>query len=165
MTHADIARRAVIQLRSDFKEEKMSISMNHTGFVVRDLDKAVAFYRDVVGLNHKGSFESEGGPISQLLGYDNVRLKGAQIDTGEGHVLELLQYVHPVGADRDSEERSTLGASHLAFIVDDIDQTYQKLIDNGAKKLNPPVQLNERIRSCYLQDPDGNWLEFAELNE
>ena len=136
--------------------------MTHTGFVVKDRDKAVEFYRDVVGLTLLRTSESEGSAISGLLGYDDVSLKGAALSVGDGHVLELLQYVSPVGADRPSDERSTLGASHLAFEVEDLDETCQRLIANGAKGLNPPVEMRAGSKACYLQDPDGNWLELSE---
>ena len=140
----------------------MITRMNHTGFVVRDLDKAVAFYRDVVGLEVRVTREREGVPISQMLGYKNTHIKAALLSTADGHVLELIQYISPPGSERPSNERNTLGASHLAFDVEDIDQTYDGLIRRGAIELHPPVQLTATRRACYFQDPDGNWLELIE---
>ena len=141
----------------------MITGMNHTGFVVRDIDKSLEFYRDVAGLEVVRTVDRDGGPISELLGYDHVHLTGAILSVGNGHLLELLQYLQPEGEDRHSEERSTLGASHLAFDVDDIEQTYQDLISRGAQKLNPPVEMQPGRKACYLQDPDGNWLELIEV--
>ena len=96
-----------------------------------------------------------------MLGYDGVILKVAFLSAGDGHALELLHYVHPPGADRPSEERNTLGATHLAFDVDYMDATFQHLIDRGARQLNPPVEIRGR-KVCYMQDPDGNWVELLE---
>ena len=103
----------------------MITGMYHTGFVVKDLDKAVEFYRDVVGLTAVASRERVGKSISQVVGYENTHLKIAFLNTGNGHNLELIQYVHPAGSDWPSDERNTLGAAHLAFYVDDIEQTHQ----------------------------------------
>ena len=139
----------------------MITRLAHTGFVVKDLDKSVEFYRDAVGLTLVRTTEVTGEAISQVLGYDDVVLKVAFMDAGNGHALELLHYVHPPGADRPSEERNTLGATHLAFDVDDMDGTFQRLIDNGARQLNPPAELRGRM-VCYLQDPDGNWVELIQ---
>ncbi len=141
----------------------MITRIHHTGFVVRDLEKAVEFYRDVIGLTVADTREREGGPISQVVGYEGTHLKIADVWTGDGHKLELIQYVHPAGADRSSSERNTLGASHLAFEVDDIESTYERIVSQGARKLNPPVELVPGKKGCYLRDPDGNWIELVEI--
>lgn len=140
----------------------MVIGMNHTGFVVKDLDKSVDFYRKVVGLNVVATREREGWPISQVVGYENSRIKVALLGKGDGHLVELIQYIHPTGSERPSNERNTLGATHLAFDVEDIGQTYQHLISQGAQSLNPPVEVAPGRTVCYLQDPDGNWIELIE---
>ena len=141
----------------------MISTMNHTGFVVRDLGRAVEFYRDVLGLRVVDTYEREGAPIGQVVGYENAHLSIALLSTGDGHILELIQYVHPAGAERPSEERNTMGATHLAFGVDDIAQTYRHIIGHGAQRLNPPVELVPGKTVCYLQDPDGNWIELVEF--
>ena len=71
----------------------MITGMNHTGFVVRNLDKAVEFYRQVLGLKVVRATDREGAPISQVVGYENTHLKGALLSLGDGHALELL---HPL---------------------------------------------------------------------
>ncbi len=141
----------------------MITSMNHTGFVVKDLDKSLAFYTEVVGLQLNSRGESEGGVIGQIVGYDDSHLKLASLRIGAegGHVLELIEYVKPPSADRPTEERAVLGASHLAFNVTDMEGTFQRLLDAGATKLNPPVEVREGRMACYLQDPDGNWIELV----
>ena len=143
----------------------MITGMNHTGFVVKDLESSTAFYRDVVGLQVVTSRERQGAPISHLLGYDDVHLKIHLLSAGGDHVLELIQYVHPPGADRPSDDRNTLGASHIAFDVDAMQATFRHLVDNGALEPNPPVELVPGRTACYLQDPDGNWVELIEVSE
>ena len=47
-------------------------SINHTGFVVSDLEESTSFYRDVVGLIFLKGHERrgrEGAPIAQVVGY------------------------------------------------------------------------------------------------
>lgn len=139
--------------------------LHHTGLVVRDLSKSIAFYRDVVGLIVIREFERTGEAISQLLGYENVHLSAALLDLGEGHALELIQYIHPSPDERPSEERNVLGASHLAFQVVDIHASFRKLADGGARVLNQPVEIAPGRIACYLQDPDGNWLELLQLTD
>ena len=145
----------------------MITGMNHTGFVVKDLDKSVAFYSEVVGLEVVSRGETDGGPVAQIVGYEHSHLKLAAlgIDRKGGHILELIEYVRPVSAERPTEERAVLGASHLAFNVTDMEGTFQRLLDNGAKKLNAPVEVAPGKSACYLQDPDGNWIELIEDGE
>ena len=146
----------------------MLLRMHHTGFVVSDLDVAVRFYEDVVGLTLIGRRERDGGPISQILGYENTHIKIAEFfygdgEQGTGHQIELIEYVHPPGSDAHIKERNSFGASHIAFEVEDIFEAYERLIANGAQKLNPPIEIVEGKKGCYLQDPDGNWVELLEL--
>ncbi len=143
----------------------MITGMNHTGFVVRDLDASVKFYRDVLGLEIVRTMDREGAPISQVIGYENTHLKGAILSTGDSHSLELIQYLNPSPTERPTEERNALGASHLAFNVDNMEETFERLVSNGARKLNPPATMQPGRKACYMQDPDGNWIELIEVTE
>ena len=140
----------------------MITGINHAGLIVRDLDKAVAFYTDVIKLKVVTALERTGEPVSLLLGYENTHIKGSHVGTGDGPTLELIQYVNPPPADRPTEERSVLGASHLAFNVEGMEETYELLVSRGAKKLNPPQEVAPGQKRCYLQDPEGNWIELVE---
>ena len=143
----------------------MITGMNHTGFVVSDLDTSVHFYRDIVGLEIVRTMEREGAPISQVIGYEGTHLKGTILSTGDGHSLELIQYINPAASERSTAERNVLGASHLAFNVDDIEKTFERLVSNGARRLNPPATMQPGRKACYMQDPDGNWIELIEASE
>ena len=89
----------------------MITGMDHTGFVVRDLDSAVHFYTDVVGLRVTVTRERTGAPIEQVLGYEECHIKIAHLGTeNDGHLLELIEYIQPPPADRPTEERNVLAA-------------------------------------------------------
>ena len=141
----------------------MIVRINHTGFVVSDLEASARFYEDVVGLTPLPRRERDGGPISQILGYEGTHIKIAEFIHGD-YMLELIEYVHPPGSDAHIQERNSFGASHIAFEVEDIFEAYERLISNGAQKLNPPIEIVDGKKGCYLQDPDGNWVELLELN-
>ena len=49
--------------------------MNHTGLVVKNLDESINFYRDVIGLEVIGHKERDGGPISEVVGYEYVHIQ------------------------------------------------------------------------------------------
>ena len=140
-------------------------SMNHSGFVVKDLDKAITFYRDIMGLELISMYEREGKSISQVVGYENAHLKIAILSIEDGHKLELIQYVYPSGSECIESERNALGSTHLAFNVENIDETWRELVGKGAVKLNPPVAVAPGKVVCYMRDPDGNWIELMEYSE
>ena len=83
----------------------MITGLNHSGLVVEDLEKSVHFYRDVIGLEVVRTIDRDGGPISEVVGYENTHLKGAMLSLNDGHVIELIQYVRPGAAERPTQER------------------------------------------------------------
>ena len=139
--------------------------LHHTGFVVENLEKAVEFYRDVVGLEVLSRYERTGPAIDQIVGYDNAHLQIALVSAGGDHLLELILYLSPPPNARPTEERNVTGATHLAFQVDDIQATFRRLVSNGAREMNPPAEVAPGRIGCYLQDPDGNWLELLQIQE
>jgi catechol 2,3-dioxygenase-like lactoylglutathione lyase family enzyme len=120
-----------------------------------------------MGLKLMGKSERIGAPISQVLDYPDTHIKGGLLglEGEDGHFLELIQYINPPSAERPTEERAVLGASHLAFNVTDMQATFAKLLEAGAKELNPPIETVPGRIVCYLQDPDGNWIELLDVAE
>ena len=143
----------------------MGVTLNHTGFVVTDIEEAIKFYCDGIGLNLRFQVEAGSQELSQLLGYDEVQVKAAFVGGIDGHSLEIIEYVNPKTEIRDSSEqhrRNVTGASHLSFNVQDIDEVLARVEPMGAKVNNPPVELIDGLRCVYLQDPWGNWVELDE---
>ena len=72
--------------------------MNHTGFVVSDMERSLVFYRDVLGLTEERDAVLEGEFISQMLDYPGIKLHIVYLGNGDmRHSVELLQYLDPVG--------------------------------------------------------------------
>lgn len=140
----------------------MIVDLNHTGLVVKNLDEAVSFYRDAIGLSLARNVERKGLSISKVLGYTDTHIKAALMDLGNNCMLELIEYLSPRPDPRPSNERAVLGASHIAFNVVDIDSTYHRLLGCGAVGLNPPSEVAPGRHVCYMQDPSGNWIELIE---
>ena len=139
----------------------------HTGFVVKDLEESVKFYRDSMGLNLVRRVDN--GPAQGLSssGIQGAHLLAAFFSISPdhpGHQIELIQYLYPEGDDRHLD-RHTLGATHLCFFVDDIDDFASSMSPKGLNFLTDPVTLERGdmvIKAAYARDPDGNWLEFIQ---
>ena len=142
--------------------------MNHTGFVVSDMERSLAFYRDLLGLKEERNQILEGEFISELVGYPDARLHIMYLGSGDmRHSVELIQYLNPTGTPAAMPERHQVGASHLGVIVDDLDAFYAELSSRGVRFVSPPAIRPGAVypmasKGCYMQDPDGNWLELLE---
>ena len=142
-------------------------SFFHTGFVVKDIEASIKFYADVLGMRIAGRTEREGEFVEQVLAVPGAHIKGGCVDMGEGHQLELIQYLSPASGENHLQ-RNDLGASHLAFFVEDLDKFYEDTSRKGIKYNNLPATMvdeNGKLsrKAAYAQDPDGNWLEFVEI--
>ena len=142
-------------------------SMFHTGFVVREVDKSIDFYTNVMGLKLVGRTERSGDFASKLLGFQDAHIKGAFVELGDGHQLELIQYISPPVAEAHMNLNDA-GASHLAFFVENIEEFYVAKGQRGLTFNSKPASLFDDDgkllrKALYAQDPDGNWLEFVEL--
>ena len=84
--------------------------LHHTGFVVSDRDKSVAFYRDVVGLELIAEYERVGPGIDAVIGYEDTHLIIANLDLGGGHILELIQYLNPPASTSVQRQNGTPSA-------------------------------------------------------
>ncbi|MDA0747754.1 MAG: VOC family protein [bacterium] len=149
----------------------MGISkIHHHGFTVSNLDQSISFYRELLGLELvRVSDRSNLPSYDRILGYENVHLKIAILQHPENaFILELVQYLHPQVEPRIQENRF-LGASHLAFEVEDVDAMYGTLKDAGFGAINPPTDVERDgkvvARAMYALDPDGISIEMFQEYE
>ena len=140
--------------------------MNHTGFVVSDMERSLAFYRDLLGFTVEKDDIREGEGISQLTGYPNTKIHVVYLGTRDlKHWVELIQYINPPGRKISPTNRNDVGATHLGILVDDLDALYQDLSTKGAEFAGAPVHRPDVLyarKAAFLLDPDGNWLELLE---
>ena len=141
---------------------------NHTGIVVQDMEKMLGFYKGVLGLEEERNRVLEGPLADQLVGYKDAKLHVIYLGNGDmRHSVELVSYLNPPGDAMHTNERNTIGAVHIGVIVDDLDAWYEDLTARGIRFVNKPFLREDAeypwaFKACYLQDPEGNWLEFIE---
>ena len=144
----------------------MVTGFNHSGFVVRDIDMMVQFYRDTLGLTVMREADSVAPPEGDHTGIPGAHRTLVFVGKPEGeHVLELVHFIDPPSPEGHLE-RNQLGAAHVCFNVDDLEQIHTDLTARGVKFVTPPkfreTPEGGRTGICYAQDPEGNWLEFIE---
>ncbi|GAA0366723.1 hypothetical protein GCM10009092_33840 [Bowmanella denitrificans] len=141
----------------------MIIDVRHTGIVVSDLPRAVAFYSALGFVEFSRDVET-GAFIEQVTGIDGVRLEWVKLKAQDGYLLELLQYhSHPDTPSTRTAPSNQLGCSHLAYSVADIVLACQKIIEAGGSCVNPPaISPNGKAKVAYCHDPEGVLMEVVQ---
>jgi catechol 2,3-dioxygenase-like lactoylglutathione lyase family enzyme len=142
----------------------------HTGLTVSDLDRSLAFYRDLLGLELITQWDSSQPYLRTIVGYPDAELRIALLrlpgPTGAaGHHIELLEYRRPRGRRGDADTYNP-GNGHVAFMVDDLETTYTELRAKGVRFKSAPVDIthgrNAGGRAVYFFDPDDITLEMIQ---
>jgi len=138
-------------------------NIRHTGIVVTDMERAVEFYRDLLGLETAIDFTEKGDYIDNLSAMTGVRLRMVKLVAPEGGMIELLQYLsHPEGRDPDNRF-CEIGPTHVAFTVTDVDGTYREWSERGISfNSSPQLSPDGKAKVVFCRDPDGTFLEIVE---
>ena len=121
--------------------------MDRLGYVilfVEDLERSMAFYRDVIGV----PFRLEGD------GYVEFATQGARFGLYDRNRLEELTGQGPEPPEHPGGE--------VVFLVEDVDGEAARLRAAGAAVLTGPVDRPWGHRTLHVLDPDGFVVELAE---
>jgi catechol 2,3-dioxygenase-like lactoylglutathione lyase family enzyme len=136
----------------------------HGGVTVSDMDRALAFYRDGLGLEVEFDRILDGPYLPVVLDLDFSQIRAVYLRLPGGVFIELLEYQ---GIERLSAAARPCdpGAGHLCLFVDGIDEVVERLQAAGFRaRSDGPVDItagpNKGARSIYLLDPDGYPVEL-----
>lgn len=142
------------------------IAADHTGITVTNLERSLAFWRDVLGFELSHRPHQTGKLASEITGVPGAEISIAVLK-GYGHKIELLQYLAPADCKHVDLRPCDVGSVHVAFIVDDLDAVLSTIAASGWKAAGKPQTLkagpNAGKRVVYVRDPDGTTIEFMEL--
>lgn len=136
-----------------------SLGLHHSGVTVADLDRAVSFYRQVLGLDLVDRFSVSGRAFATAVGVDGATGEFAHLDAG-GSRLELVEY-RPSGEPSRPDAVNQPGATHLAFAAENVDELYAGLPDD-VETVSAPQTTDSGATILFLQDPEGNLIEVIE---
>jgi methylmalonyl-CoA/ethylmalonyl-CoA epimerase len=126
--------------------------VHHVGIVVRDMDQAMRFYRDTLGLR-----------VHKLETIEEQGVKAALLTLGDSEI-ELLE---PVVADNGVArylERKGEGLHHVCFEVDDIERDLAALKAKGTEMIDQQTRIGLAGRICFLHPNamDGALVELCQ---
>jgi len=142
-------------------------AIRHFGIVVSDMERSLQFYRDLLGLKVEKTAEESGEYIDNMLSLPNVRVTTVKLSAESGSTLvELLNFKSYSQKRPGKRQVYSLGPSHIAFTVDDLDALYRRLSQAGIY-FNAPPQLSpdDYAKVTFCHDPDGNLVELVEVLE
>ncbi len=142
------------------------LGADHTGITVSNLDRSLAFWRDVLGFEFSHTAHQKGELAQEITGVEGAEIKLAVLKTPGSHKIELLEYVAPADRKCANLRPCDVGSVHVALLVDDLDLVLERIAASGCKAAGNPQTLmkgpNAGKRVVYVHDPDGTSIEFLQ---
>ncbi|MEU5870378.1 VOC family protein [Glycomyces sp. NPDC047010] len=132
----------------------MSINLSQCFIAVDDHDKAIAFYRDVLGME-----------VRNDVGFEGMRwVTVGSPDQPDVNIVLEPPLADPNASQTDRATMNELLAKGLLrgviFETDDVDATFERISAAGADVLQEPMDQPYGVRDCAFRDPAGNMLRF-----
>lgn len=142
-------------------------SAHHTAVTVSDLDRAVDFYQNALGLSIADRFAVGGEAFATAVDQTGASGRFVHLVAGDGTAdaadrvrIELVEF-EPEGEPRGADDLVEPGTSHVGFEVDDVDAAVADLPDD-ATLVSEPQTTESGARVVFVRDPEGNLVELLE---
>ena len=140
-------------------------AFNHFNVSVADLDRALRFWRDGLGLTLTGRGTVTYPHLDTIVGLAGTTIEWAELDLPGGGIIELFRYHRPAGEPVEPAVNRP-GTTHLALEVDDLDEHLRRLAPHARRIVAEPVTIPfgdwAGWRSVYVEEPDGVTVELLE---
>jgi len=135
--------------------------------VVRDMDRSIQFYSNVLHFKKRSDVELAGEPWEKLYGVFGLRIRRVRMQLGE-EAIELHSYLTAGGRSIPEDAQSNdLAFQHIAIVVSNMDSAYAALrrvgvtyVSTGPQTLPPSIPAAAGIKAFYFHDPDQHYLEL-----
>jgi catechol 2,3-dioxygenase-like lactoylglutathione lyase family enzyme len=138
----------------------MITGLAHTAVCVPDMDEAVRWYVDVLGLTVLSPpYRMEGDAIERDMGElvpSPVVITAAIVGTDDGdRVIELVEYPNLPVTPADDVSITHAGITHAGLVCDDLDETRTTLERRGVEFLTTGTAKIAGLRTTWFRDPWG----------
>jgi glyoxylase I family protein len=142
------------------------LAADHTGITVSNLERSLAFWRDVLGFQLSHTAHQTGELAREITGVAGAEIKLAVLKAPGGHKIELLEYLASSDRKHVDLRPCDVGSVHVALLVDDLDAVLNAIAASGWKAAGKPQTLktgpNAGKRVVYVRDLDGTTIEFMQ---
>jgi lactoylglutathione lyase len=128
----------------------MLTKIDHTAITCKDLTTSLKFYTEVLGFIE-----------TDRLDFPENKMQLVYVEKN-GSKLELFGYARPVEMLNKQTDNPAVGFTHLALLVDNLDQMALELKQKGVKFDVAPMDAKGNVRIAFFKDPDGNVIELIE---
>jgi lactoylglutathione lyase len=120
----------------------MAVDMNHVGVIVEDMEVSKKFYEEVIGAKLEHAYENE-----------RVQLTFYRVGSG---VVELVKR-------KNTDHNRNLGVvEHIAFTVDNIEESMKLLKKHNVKSISEEIISMENKLLFFFEGPNGEKLEYVQ---
>jgi catechol 2,3-dioxygenase-like lactoylglutathione lyase family enzyme len=143
--------------------------VSHIAIGVRDMDRSLAFYRDLLGMRVTRDQQERTGRSAMYAREDKSGRRAVHLrweDDPEAPFLVLSEFPATSG---EAIRLDQVGIHHVALWVSDLEQRADKLRAAGVPFVLDPIEVDaagydgaqgERVMTCLFQDPDGIILQL-----
>ena len=141
-------------------------AISHIAVCVRDLDKSLVFYRDILGMtvNFDAIQDTRGGSRTQTYKHQRETRRVAHLNWDESQEPYLVMTCHPGGqTDGNPIKLDQVGVSHFSFTVDDLPGLAEELLAKGVDipgGIDTFKNAQGNLTAFYALDPDGILVQF-----
>ncbi|MBT4286346.1 MAG: hypothetical protein HOD92_03345 [Deltaproteobacteria bacterium] len=140
----------------------MFTQMDHVGMSVKNMEKAITFYQDIIGMEKSLDVEFD-SPLANIIGSPGARARIVHMRLGDS-VVELFDYGQPKGREpRLDANQSDYGLTHIGFFVKDFQKTYDHLKQKGVQFLGQPVEIRPGVHVAYFKGVEHEVCEMREI--
>ena len=139
----------------------------HPTITVSDMDQALAFYRDVLGLHPTFDDLHEPQALSRLLGYDDPDVRAVIVEAPDGSEIELAEFRRPKGRPKVARDWADAGLSLLSLRVTGIEELMARITRAGfsftSELVHQTLPDGAVAKVAVCLGPDGVSVTLSEL--
>jgi catechol 2,3-dioxygenase-like lactoylglutathione lyase family enzyme len=136
--------------------------LRHVGISVANIERALGFYRDLLGMQIVGQSNFSDEQYSRILGLKGAVGRVVLLGLADMQI-ELFEFAQPVPTPGNPRRPvCDHGITHICIEVGDIESEYQRLKVAGVEFHCPPLEFFGTVKATYGRDPDGNVLELTQ---